>query len=299
MRDPTNAIPLSIDASDEDAVVCRVSQLLERDRNVQASSAVQQALRRYPDNQTLVYFASVVEYRQRRYREAKATLGQLLQLAPTHYGGRWLLAKLQETDKDFAAAQRTWAALLRDRPNDPSVLGQYAHSMLLTNFTGKARELAQQGLQLQPDHPLCLFVLVRCELLEGQKLKDERSLAKLLTHHPESIAAAEALMSVLETRGRNREALAVAQGLFRARPDSPEFLKYVRHFRMKTHWTMLPMTPLFRWRTASLLVVWCAFWVSFALRPFWPSPVITFSFYMPLGIVVYLVIWPHVLRRWV
>lgn len=276
----------------------RIALLIDVHKFNDARRSLAEGLAHYPDRPRLLYLSAFVDWVEDRNEEARQTLSQLLRLEPHSYGGRSLLAQIQEDQGQLADAERTWIELLHDYPEDADLLGRYGNLMLRTLHVEKARALAQAGLRLEPENPHCLFVFALCEIADGRPMADNEGLAALLQHHPDRARTGLVLINALIDQRRPRAALDVAQGLLRAQPDSSELVEVVQSLRRQTHWSMLPLYPVQRWGMTASLAMWGV--VAFGLPVVAPSLPDKVGKYLALAWFAYCVyswVWPPLARK--
>ena len=282
----------------ERALEQRAGLLVDRRRFGQARSALAEGLREYPENLRLLYLAAFVDWAEDRNDSARATVQQLLQLSPDDYGGRCLLGHLQEESKHLAEAELTWIGLLREYPEDADLHGHYANLMLKTFHTVKARQLALNGLRLEPEHAHCLFVAATCDLIDGRTLDENQNVAALVRHHPEHLRTGIILVIALEDRGEHRAAHKIAQELLRAQPENEQLVEMVRQLRQASHWSMLPLYPLRRWGWPAAIGLWAFFaFVLPMLAPGLPKGVSGGLVTAWIVYVIYSWCWPPIFKR--
>lgn len=276
----------------------RVHALVERNRFDQARSLVVDALRHFPDDVQLLYYATFTAWAQDNLDESDRHLRQLIQLDPTHHGGRIQLARLLTGRKDLAGAERIWIELLRDNPEDADLYGEYAELMLNAIWIIKALDLAAEGLKYEPEHEHCRYVIALAKIVYGERADADAALATLLKEHPERLRTAYALVVALESKGRYKEAYRVSQQVLRANPASPEWLHNVRIFKAASHWSMLPLYPFQRWGWGASIALWLV--VILGMKPLsivageGAAMILLVSW---LLFVIYSWAWPPILRK--
>jgi tetratricopeptide (TPR) repeat protein len=286
------------DPNDEDNALRQAEVLIERRRYHEAERVIKRALETRPDSAQLLYLSSFIDWARDDNDDARAKIERVLALQPEHYGARVLLGQLLEERKQHADAEQVWIGLLREFPEDPDVYGHYAALLLANLNVDKARRLALEGLRYDPEHESCLFNVALADLIEDRALGSNQNLETLIRAHPERLRTGLALVAALEDRGDNRQAHRVAQQLLRSRPDSDELVDLVRHFRLKTHWSMLPLYPVQRWGWTAALAMWGA--VAFGLpliAPGIPKGVVGVVTMTWLVYCVYSWVWPSILKR--
>lgn len=247
----------------------RIFALLENDRIDLAKSEMGQALRRFPDSPILIYVQAHIESREGDFAAAYSSLRQLFLVSPDHSGGQRLLANLKEREGLLDQAFELWDRLSKQYPQDLLVLAEHSLFLIRRGQFNDARVFATRGLEIQPDHVTCLFALSACDLAQGQFELTEASRETLLRVYPDRVEALTVLMVLLGSAGRNREALEIARGLLSEYPGSREMVGYVKHYRMKTHWSMWPLYPFLCLDYKFTRTVWLVFFGAYFTVPFW------------------------------
>lgn len=173
--------------------------------------------------------------------------------------------------------------------------------MLNAVYILKAVELAEAGLRHEPQHEHCLYVIALTKVIYYGQVNENAELCALISHHPERVRSAYALVVALRKKGKFREAYRVSQQMLRAQPDSPEWLENVRTFKLASHWSMLPLYPFQRWGLlgASLTSLLGVCLILAMLVQIFPqlSEAVKLSFVLGwLAYSVYSWIWPPMLR---
>jgi tetratricopeptide (TPR) repeat protein len=272
-----------------------IATLLQNDRIAPAKVHLLEALRRFPNSEGLVYFRAFIELREGNDASARRTIAQLLTAAPDHHHGRRLLAVLEERRGRIADAERLWESLIKQRPGDAELLGLYALFLIRTQHRFEAAEIAERGIKINPQDRHCLWALAICEVLDNPWEPSHPRFEALLQASPEWIATGKTLVLSLETQGRIREALQVAQRLLTDWPHSVELVCDVQRLKLKTHWIMFPLWPFisanrevagaFLFGLMMLVLTWPTWYDK------WAAPIINVLLaavlvYVVLGVVV-------------
>jgi tetratricopeptide (TPR) repeat protein len=248
---------------EEHEVTGRVHALIDRERFDQARQVLHESLKRFPDSEEIIYLTSYVDWRQGRLDDAEKSLRHLLLLNPEHYGGRIQSARLLVSRGDIKCAEHAWRELLSAEPDNADFYGEYAELMLGGASYLKAIELSAEGLRHQPEHEHCLYVAAIAKMLQYGQLDDNVELGSLIREHPERVRSAFALVLALEKKRKYREAFRVCQQMLAVYPNSPEWLRNARTFKVLSHWSMLPLYPFQRSGFIASVVAW--FLICFAL----------------------------------
>lgn len=235
---------LTSDHGDDHVVLAhRIATLLQNGRVGLAKTHLQDALRRFPKSEWLIYYRACIELHEGNDASAQQTLAHLFSAFPDHQHGRRLLAALYERRGRIDDAERIWESLIKQSPEDAGLLGLYALFLLRRRSRFEAAEIAERGVKIDPEDRHCLRALAVCEVLNNPWESAQPRLESLLRSFPDRIESGVALILSLELQGRSREALEVARGLLADRPHSAELVSHVQRLMLKTHWTMFPLWP--------------------------------------------------------
>lgn len=283
---------------DFETMLTEAQALMERRRYGQARNVVAQALRHFPDSSEFQYLGGFIEYATGDYAASTRSIDAVLAHDPQHFGARMLRANLHEEAKEYPSAERLWIELLRDYPENANCYAAYADLMLRTLHVDKARLLAEEGLRHAPEHHGCLFALTLADFINSPGSAQSDSLQKLLHAHPEHVGSSYALLIALADKGRNREALRIAQELLRQQPDSAQLVEMVRALKTQTHWSMIPMYPMQRWGWGGAIAVTAIGMIGLRVAgSALPASVVTPIVLVWLGYCIYTWVWPSILKK--
>lgn len=289
--------PPTADGNEQAAVEQLICILLQNRRFGLAKSEIGRALKKLPSSPNLLHFQAVIEAKNADCAGAYASLKQLFSISPGHAGGHEVLAWLKERDGLIDEAHRIWDRVTQLHPQEPNVIGAFAMFLVRRKRFDDARLQARRGLEIDHNHVKCLLAAAICDALEGKRISSNSSLSTLLRVYPERVETGKALMAALEMRGRNHEALEIARELLSENPGAPEIVHLVRHFRMKTHWSMAPLHPFFCLGVEIQVRLRLTLYLLACTWPFWRASLPSPAGILVLGYCGYLVLWPIVLRR--
>ena len=233
-----------------------VDALMERRRTAQAKERLKHFLQVYPDHPELLLLLGRVEYTDDNNEVALSIAQQVLSQDPDNADARELLFDVLKDEERFAEAERIILGLLQDYPEHAPFYGEYAMLMVYATRLPKARTLAEEGLQRDPDELNSLTARLLCDAIERRKEAQNHSLQQIIVRHPDSLHTLAVLVFILRKRGDDRGALRIAQELLRAHPDDEDFLEMVLILKKVTHWSMFPVKPLVRWGLIAFVPIW-------------------------------------------
>jgi tetratricopeptide (TPR) repeat protein len=277
----------------------QIDALIARRRTLAARNLLSTALKQYPDDTALLLQAAWVDYLEDKSESAAATAKSILAREPDNTGAKQLLMELYIEQGDLVEAERLVLELLRAMPEHAHYYGRYADIMLRALNVDKAAALATEGLRYSPDDRECLAAHTVCDFIQHGRGEPSPALRKLLVEHPQSIRTLYLVVVALEQRGKNRQAYEIAKEMLRAQPDNNSLVGLVQHFRLKTHWSLLPLAPLQKYGWGASIGLWLAAIVSVrVVRQYSMTAATTLSLIV-FAYVVYSWVWPPLLKKFI
>jgi predicted Zn-dependent protease len=234
----------------------QLSRLIEIGRFDAADRLLRRAFSEAPADADNHFYAACVAEARDELTDARDHLGEFLRASPEHFEGRVLWARIARRSKQHSEAERVLLELLTERPNSAYLLALYAEVMLETLHVQKARALVDEALQRSPDEPLACVLDVLISLIEGDRSSARERLRRLVATSPRARHVALSMVTLLSTEGRDREALEIAQSVFRDSPGDPDLLDLVIELRARTHWMSIPAWPLMRFGWLAAIGSW-------------------------------------------
>jgi tetratricopeptide (TPR) repeat protein len=279
--------------------IAEIDALVERRRTAQARVRLKGALAQHPNDWRLLLQVAWVEYLDRHFDAAMATLRQVLAQAPHSEPARALLFDLQLEQNELVAAEQVVVELLRERPQAAHYYARYAEVMIRAMQLQKARALCQEGLKCHADDPGCLAAASLCDLIERPRGATSHALQQLLVHHPQWLRTLLLVTIALHDRGDYNGASRIAQELVRAQPDNADIVQLAAELKATTHWSLLPLWPLRRWGWGGSIALWLLGIVAVQTLARSNSVAAGILGFCILGYALYSWVWPPILRRWV
>ena len=234
----------------------QVSELLDRGRIALARNGLREGFASDPENVELMFQAARADVLEGQHDSALETLGRVLVKEPAHLSARLLMLWLLTDRGQLVEAEELALDLLREQPGSPDLYAAYARVMLRALKITKATDLCKEALRLAPDNESALSTMALCDLIERPGATDGEALQKLLRQHPHDQHVLALVVFALSQAGRSREALRGAQQLLRMQPNDPQWLANVKQLRFVTHWSMLPLWPLYRYGWGASIAIW-------------------------------------------
>jgi len=279
--------------------IAEIDALLERRRTGQVRVRLKGVLAEHPNDWRLLLQAACVDYLDRHFDAAMATLQQVLAQAPHSESARALLFDLQLEKNELVAAEQVVVELLRERPQAAHYYARYAEVMIRAMQLQKARALCQEGLKYHADDPGCLAAVSLCDLIERPRGATSHALQQLLVHHPQWLRTLVLVVITLHDRGDYNGASRIAQELVRAQPDNTDIVQLAAELKATTHWSLLPLWPLRRWGWGGSIALWLLGIVAVQTFAHSNSVAAGILGFCILGYALYSWVWPPILRRWV
>lgn len=239
-----------------DELRVQLSRLVEIGRYDDADRLLQGAFSQSPSDADNYYYAARVASERDQLDAAREHLHELIQSSPQHFEGRVLIADVARRSGRLAEAERVLLELLSERPESPYLFACYARVMLETLHVEKARALIGEALRLSPTEPLALVLDVLVCIVEGKSAEARERLGDIVAASPQARHVAFTMITVLSNEHRYREALEIAQAVFRESPRDPELLDLVVELRARTHWVSIPAWPLQRFGYLGAIGLW-------------------------------------------
>lgn len=258
--------------------------------------------------------------------DTRAHLGQVLRLDPAAVRPRVLLFLSELGEQRFAAAEPIIEALVREDPDNPDHLANYAELTLRMLDMDKSRQLTARALQVDPKHVEARHVKLVLDVVSGAATVDVRAngepaerapiehaltrraqedgaptqsaLARLIDQRADAPQVLFTLFQALVERQRFEEAMRLGRELLRALPHNAALDAALLDVRVITHPLGAPLYPLRRigWLgAASLGLLAVALYQLFgqasdALASVFGLACLTF--------VAYAVVYPALMRGW-
>lgn len=239
-----------------DEEIQKAQILIQVDRAHEATEILSRVLEEWPDHSMALAFMGYAQIRAGNPDEGEEYLAEALSLDPESDVAAAGMFELHKERHQNAAAERVALEQIRRNPRDANWMTRYA-GLLLDNLQfDKAGSVIDEALRIDPDNQHAHFLTVLVGTIRGNRTVSEHSLAELIKQNPAAIHTTYSLLVVLLNAGREREALAIAEELVRARPNQPEFVNIVIDLRVRTHWFALPAWPLRRFGWTGAIVIY-------------------------------------------
>lgn len=287
-------------AMDHDQAVAQLDQLLARRRVAQSRNVLARALPQWPDSIPLLQHSAWVDWLEDELDAALATINKILEIDPSSYNARMLLARIYNEQDKHAEAEETVIDVLKEYPEDPDPYALYAQIMLNTLNVDKAERLATEALKLDADNINAMYVHTICGFIKSSGDEQRERLRRMLQEHPDQMQASLGLVQFLATNGKVSEAYELARELVLADPENEPLAEMANELRIASHWSMKLMWPMQKWGWAGAIGIWIVavalmrstFLDGTPLEPAKPVIAVLFLLY-----VVYSWVWPPLLRR--
>ncbi len=278
----------------------QVERLLEVGRAHDAQRLLTPHLQENPTDFDALVLASRAFHALGDHTQARALLDTALSQSPHDVEARLHLFHLQEDGQEYAAAEETILALLRDLPENGHLYALYSGLMFDTLHLEKARQLVNEAQRLNPSSSYARVLDISLSLIEGRGQSSTAALAELVCENPDSAPVLYIAVDILLKRHRDRQALELAQMLVRLNPAHKETLELYVNLRVRTHPLMWPLGPMKRWGWAASVVLWGIMMFSLQIARRFLSPaaagVVALFF---ITYIAYSWLAPPLIRRWV
>jgi predicted Zn-dependent protease len=201
-----------------------------------ARSELDQVLRMNPRKVLAWEKLVMVDFHERKRDLAEDHVRVLLTLAPENYTGNLMLGSFQYARGQLALAESSYRAALKTR-REPEVLNDLAYIIMLKGGAmEEARSLINEGLALEPSHPILLSTRGEINLREGRLDEAEQDLQQALSAMPENPQAMLLTAQLYAARGLEADALKLAETLAERASELPteqqdELQKLIKRLR--------------------------------------------------------------------
>ena len=243
----------------EEDIYGKILFLVERQRFTEAEKILSSGFAENPHDPQLMYLSAVVDYSLDHDAVAEETLNGLLRQEPDHFPGRYLLSNLYLHQDRLVEAEEAIIGLLKDYPESAECYTVYACIMLHALQLEKCEKLIREALRLDPENLEALTLSVIYRVIRYDQSGAGAKLAELMRHYPQSQETAWALISVLATKGHEKELLRLAREMLRSDPANEDLVELVCTMRARTHPTMILMWPMQKWGWYGAAGMWIGF----------------------------------------
>jgi len=251
-----------------------------------------------PDSPYLLYLAAFIEHSDDNHEDALAAVARVLEVDPTNFPARKLLASVQIDLGRHGEAEKTLLGLLGEAPQDVDLLCDYSRLMLLTLHIDKAAALSEEALRIAPEDDRALSTRALVGLVRRPTGKSLDEVSQLVAHQPDARHTAYLLLQALIDDGRDKEALVLAQQLLREDPSNQALVDVIVGMQLRTHWSMIPLRPFTRWGWGGSAAMW--FLVIAGLRGLRGAGLVTLAGILGVAWLVFCIyswVWPSMLER--
>ena len=237
----------------------QIQQLIDINRQSQAKQLIQEGLEEYPQDVQLLYFLSLIQYRENEHELGIETAQYGLSQAPKDIDLRHILFSHLESTRRYAEAELMIIDLIRENPADSHFLADYANLMLSTFHIKKARSLVNEALRLNPHNRSAQLIEVLLDITDGRFNDSEKRLRQLVGLDPQSEDVLRFLLIQLVEKKKHRAALVLTQELLRRNPLDTQLVDLIIELRAVTHWTAIPLWPLQQLGLMGTFLLWFTF----------------------------------------
>jgi predicted Zn-dependent protease len=276
----------------------QLERLLEVGRLPEARQLLGELLGQAPGDPDLCVYAARVALADDDLEEGRRQLEAALGRDPEHFAARYLLFHVELHVQHYTEAEEIITRLIREDPEDPDLLNQYAGLMLTTLHLDKARVLADEALRLDPSHRGARLTDVVLSTVEGRRDRAGARLSDLVHDDPEAHDVAYGLLVSLAEQGQNEDALRLCQELMRSEPDNEGLIETAVALRAATHWLALPLRPMQRFGWGASAAIWIVAIIAFRFLDGAKSTWMLTALGIYLTWVLYTWIYMPLMTRW-
>lgn len=212
-----------------------------------------------PNDTELYYASAYIAWQLSDTEQGLAFTARGLQISPEHPSLLYVRFLLLEDNKSYQEAEDLIISLIRQHPANPDYFSAYARIMLFTFHLEKARELCNQALRIAPDHNDAKVVDLLLHITNGQLENSEKRIQELLHDNPDSQRHIRLLILILINKKHPKAALLLTQQLIRENPNDSALIELAIALRQETHWSAIPLRPLYRYGWPASIALWISF----------------------------------------
>jgi len=237
----------------------KLRYLISIERYEQAEALLRDALQKEPANPVLLYCSALIDREQERFDEAEETLHALLSDNPEDEEAAFLLAIVCRDTQRYAEAERLIIELIHQYPDQAEYYAFYATIMLQTLHLEKVRPLTTEALRLDPENTVAQTVSILHGIIHTNRKEYQERLADLVRRSPTAYSTACMILLVLYEKRKHREALRIAQELFRSDPQDEHLLEVLKELRVLIHPALIPLWPMVKYgrHGSAVMYVFC------------------------------------------
>lgn len=261
-----------------------------------ARALIGQALRAAPNEPDVLCYAAALEIEDGDQEAALDLVNDALLIAPSHRNARGTRYDILRALRRLGDAEMDVLSMLEDEPGNGSLHAAYAQLAMEALQLDKAQLLLEQAARLDPDGREVLLVHALFDVATGRNSMD--STRRLVERYPDSAKTLHIVFAKLASTGRLREAQSFIEQSVRYAPDDKGVIADAKEMKVFTHWSTLPLRPLYRIGRFAQVGQWSA--VVASIIVFRNANAGTLALALAALCLVYVVyswVWPLLLRR--
>jgi tetratricopeptide (TPR) repeat protein len=153
--------------------ILKIERLIELGRLGAAEKSLAAALQDDPDHSELKVLGARLLYEKKDLTNALHAVQECLASDPHDEEALLLRFQIRDDMELYAEAEQDILALLRQYPMRGGLWASYALLLLKTGHTGKAFQLSEEAMRLDPENSTCLLVYCIVHLVQGSDKKVE------------------------------------------------------------------------------------------------------------------------------
>ena len=213
-------------AAEHDALLARLTTLIEANAFAEAAQMAEDALPRFPESAELLRIYAITLHQLDRRADALRLLHQAEQISPDSLEVQCNLASLETADGHADEAIERMRAALRSTPGNPKILLILGNALMAAARYAQARASYSMATHGAPDHPGLRLNLAAAELEIDHPEQCAIHANEALLIAPDMAAAHAMLAHSYRVRGQYAEA---AQSFLRAEQLQPAESEHAYH----------------------------------------------------------------------
>jgi len=233
-----------------------IQYLVDIGRYNQAKQETQDLLHSDPNNIELLGLLATICWYQDDFEEGIEVAETGLSYSPDNEVLKHILFLLLLGDEQFEDSEVLIIDLIRNNPRNDDYFRGYAELMLYTFHLGKAKKLIAEAIRIAPDDASSQLIATLIDIADGKLTESKKKLEKLIKESPDDEHILRLLLLQLCIKKKHHAAMLLAQELLRRNPHEQELIDLIISLRTTTHWSAIPLWPVYRFGWVASIAMW-------------------------------------------
>ena len=258
------------------------------------------ALESHPDDKKLILRLAKIQKLEEKYQEALESVQDYLTTCPDDNEAIILRADLYLSLNAYSNAEKDLIYLIKEQPSFGPLYSQYGFLMLETGHISKARQLATEGLRLNPQDQYCQWAFCFISLMTGNTNDAEPYVRELMQSDPDCVGNLILLVADLLNKSKFEDAEEISKLLVQHDPNNPDILELAKIVKLASHWSMKIFYPLQKFGWLGAIGLWFTLMILLHTLPKMMDNSIPIVIAIAVIYFIYCIlswIWPRILKR--